>query len=213
MSKIANTAKLFKNVKVGKNVTIEDFVIIGAVPRGYKEGELETIIGDNAVIRSHTVIYAGNIIGNNFQTGNHVSVREENTIGNNVSIGTKSVVEFESKIGNNVHIHSQVFIPEYSVLEDDCWIGPNVVLTNAKYPKSLKSKEFLKGVIIEKDAIIGGNATILSNVKIGTKALIGAGSVVTKNVPPGKIVVGNPAKIIGDVSDLKYPTGEKAYKG
>jgi acetyltransferase-like isoleucine patch superfamily enzyme len=213
MSKIANTAKILKNVKVGKNVTIEDFVIIGAVPRGYIEGELETIIGDNAVIRSHTVIYAGNVIGNNFQTGNHVSVREKNTVGNNVSIGTKSVVEFESKIGNNVRIHSQVFIPEYSVLEDDCWIGPNVVLTNAKYPKSLKSKEFLKGVIIEKDAIVGGNATILSNVKIGTKALIGAGSVVTKNIPSGKIVAGNPAKIIGDVSDLKYPTGEKAYKG
>jgi acetyltransferase-like isoleucine patch superfamily enzyme len=213
MSKIANTAKILKNVKVGKNVTIEDFVIIGAVPRGYIEGELETIIGDNAVIRSHTVIYAGNVIGNNFQTGNHVSVREKNTVGNNVSIGTKSVVDFESKIGNNVRIHSQVFIPEYSVLEDDCWIGPNVVLTNAKYPKSLKSKEFLKGVIIEKDAIVGGNATILSNVKIGTKALIGAGSVVTKNIPSGKIVAGNPAKIIGDVSDLKYPTGEKAYKG
>ena len=213
MSKIAETAKILKNVKIGNNVTIEDFVIIGAPPRGKNEGDLETVIGDNATIRSHTVIYAGNVIGNNFQTGNQVSVREENIIGNNVSIGTKSVVEFKSKICDNVRIHSQVFIPEYCELKDNCWIGPNVVLTNAKYPRSFKSKEFLRGVIIEKDSIIGGNSTILSDLKIGTKALVGAGSVVTKNVPPGKIVAGNPAKIIGDISDLKYPTGEKAYKG
>lgn len=211
MSKIADTAVILKNVKLGKDVTIEDFVIIGATPRGHEEGDLQTVIGDNAVIRSHTVIYAGNVIGNNFQTGNHVSVREENVIGNNVSIGTKSVVEFSSEIGDDVRIHSQVFIPEYCKLEDDCWVGPNVVLTNAKYPRSLKSKEFLKGVIIEKDVVVGGNATILAGVRVGANSLVGAGSVITKDVPSGKVVVGNPAKVVGDVNGLKYPGGERAY--
>ena len=212
MGKISETVKIFKNVKFGKNVKIEDYVILGAIPRRYKKGELKTVIGDNAVIRSHTVIYAGSTIGDNFQTGNHVSIREENIIGNNVSIGTKSVVEFKSKIGDNVRIHSQVFIPEYCELKAGCWIGPNVVLTNAKYPNSLKSKEFLVGVIIDENAIIGANTSILAGVKIGTNALVGAGSVVTKDVPPGKVAAGNPVKIIGDVSDFKYPTGEKAYK-
>lgn len=211
MNKIADTVKILKNVHLGDNVTIEDYVIIGSPPRGRKEGELKTVIGDNAVIRSHTVIYAGNVIGDNFQTGNHASIREENVIGNNVSIGTKSVVEFKSRIGNNVRVHSQVFIPEYCELQDGCWIGPNVVLTNAKYPNSLKSKKFLEGVVVEKNVKIGANATILAGVKIGANALVGAGSVVTKDVPPGKVVAGNPAKIIEDIINLRYPTGEKAY--
>ncbi|MCD6237172.1 MAG: N-acetyltransferase [Thermoplasmata archaeon] len=211
MNEMAETARILKNVKLGENVTIGDYVIIGVPPRGKKEGELETVIGDNAVIRSHTVIYAGNIIGNNFQTGHHVNVREENSIGDNVSIGTKTVVEFKTKIEDNVRIHSQAFIPEYCALKEGCWIGPNVVLTNARYPKSKRSKEFLEGVVVGRNAKIGANSTILPGVKIGDNALVGAGSVVTEDVSAGKVVVGNPAKVIGDVKSLKYPNGEKAY--
>jgi len=212
MSNIADTAKIFKNVHLGNNVTVEDYVIIGVPPVGKEEGELKTVIGDNAVIRSHSVIYAGNVVGDNFQTGNNVNIREENTIGNNVSIGTKTVVEFKTTIEDNVRIHSQVFIPEYCKLQNGCWIGPNVVLTNAKYPKSVKSKEFLKGVVIEKNARIGGNVTILAGVTVGANSLVGAGSVVTRDIPAEKVVVGNPAKIIGDVNNLRHPTGEKAYE-
>jgi acetyltransferase-like isoleucine patch superfamily enzyme len=211
MKTIAKTAKVLKNVQLGDNSIVEDFVIIGAPPEGKKEGELRTVIGSDSVIRSHSVIYAGNTIGDHFQTGNHASIREENTIGNNVSIGTKSVVEFKTKIADHVRIHSQVFIPEYSELGEGCWIGPNVVLTNAPYPKSLRAKEFLEGVVVERNARIGANSTILPGVRVGTNALVGAGSVVTKDVPPGKVVAGNPARIIKDVKNLKYPNGEKAY--
>jgi len=211
MSEIADTAKILKNVQLGNNVTIEEYVIIGTSPIGKKEGELKTVIGDNAVIRSHSVIYAGNVIGDDFQTGNNVNIREENTIGNNVSIGTKTVVEFKTTIEDDVRIHSQVFIPEYCKLQNGCWIGPNVVLTNAKYPNSIRSKEFLKGVVIEKNAKIGGNATILAGITVGANSLVGAGSVITRDIPAGKVVAGNPAKMIGDVSNLRYPTGEKAY--
>jgi acetyltransferase-like isoleucine patch superfamily enzyme len=211
MKTIAKTAKVLKNVHLGDNIVVEDFVIIGAPPIGKQEGELRTVIGNDSVIRSHTVIYAGNTIGDHFQTGNHASIREENTIGNNVSIGTKSVVEFKTKIADHVRIHSQVFIPEYSVLGEGCWIGPNVVLTNAPYPKSLRAKDFLKGVVVERNARIGANSTILPGVRVGANALVGAGSVVTKDVPPGKVAAGNPAKVINDVKNLMYPNGEKAY--
>lgn len=196
--------KICPNVHIGKNAVIEDFVIIGVPPRGKKEGELSTVIGDDAVIRSHTVIYAGNRIGNNFQTGHHVMIREENEIGNNVSVGTSSVIEHHVKIGNGVRIHTQAFIPETSVLEDGAWIGPNAVITNAAYPLSPDAKKELKGAIIKKQAKIGANATLLPGVVIGENALVGAGSVVTKDVPANKVVAGNPATIINDVQNLPY---------
>jgi acetyltransferase-like isoleucine patch superfamily enzyme len=192
------------NVILGAGAVIEDFSIVGVPPRGKKSGELETRIGDGAVIRSHTVIYAGNVIGRNFQTGNKVNIRETNRIGDNVSIGTLSVVEHHVEIGNNVRIHTQVFVPEFSVLEDGCWLGPNVVLTNAKYPLSPGVKDQLKGPVIRKGAKIGANVTLLPGVVIGENALVGAGSVVVSDVPAGAVVVGNPARVIRQIAELPY---------
>lgn len=204
---ISKKAVIYPKVKLGKNCTIEDFVIIGALPAGHKAADIETIIGDDALIRSHTVIYAGNKIGNGFQTGNKVNIRELNKIGNNVSIGTLSVIEHHVLIKDNVRIHSQAFIPEFTVLEDDCWIGPQVVITNAKYPKSPNAKALLKGAHIMKCAIVGANSTLLPGIKISRHALIGAGSVVTKDVPGGCVVIGNPAKVINKIKNLPYKKG------
>jgi acetyltransferase-like isoleucine patch superfamily enzyme len=201
---ISKTAVIHPGVKLGKNCIIEDFVIIGATPQGYDDEKMETIIGNNAVIRSHTVIYAGNKIGDNFQTGNKANIRELNEMGNNVSIGTLSVIEHHVKIGNGVRIHTQVFIPEYTILEEQCWIGPNVVITNAKYPKSKNVKRELKSAYIKKCAIVGANSTLLPGVIVGVHALIGAGSVVTKNVPANAVVVGNPAKQVNKIANLPY---------
>jgi len=198
------TSKIYENVEIGEGATIGDFVIIGEPLRGMKPGELRTIIGKNATIRSHTVIYAGNVIGNGFQTGHHVMIREENKIGDNVSIGTSSVVEHHVCIEDGVRIHSQAFIPEETTLEAGCWIGPNVVITNARYPLSPGVKSTLRGATVRKNAKIGANATLLPGIIIGENALIGAGSVVAKDVPAGKVVVGNPAQVIRDVSELPY---------
>lgn len=198
------TFKLYSHVKLGENAVVEDFSIIGVPPRGKSEGELDTVIGRNAVIRSHTVIYAGNRIGDNFQSGNKVNIRESNIIGDNVSIGTLSVIEHHVTIGNNVRIHTQVFIPEYSVLEDEVWVGPHVVFTNARYPVSPDVKKSLKGPTVRRGAKIGANSTLLPGVVIGENALIGAGSVVTKDVPAGAVVAGNPGKIINTINNLPY---------
>jgi len=194
MNSIATTAKIYPNVKLGKNVIVEDFCIIGAPPRGAKEGELETIIGDNSIIRSHTVIYAGNKIGNNFQTGNKTNIRELNQIGNDVSIGTLSVIEHHVILEDKVRIHTQAFIPEYSICKKGSWVGPNVVFTNAKIPLAPNAKDSLKGPTLEEGARIGANSTLLPGVVIGAHALVGAGSVVTKSVSPNAVVMGNPAK-------------------
>jgi len=205
--------KMYPNVKLGENVQIGDFCIIGVPPKGEKEGALETVIGDNAVISSHTVIYAGNKIGANFFAGHGVLVRECNEIGNNVSIGSHSVIEHHLKIEDNVRIHSNVFIPEYSLLKDGCLIGPNVVCTNAFHPLCPKVKECLKGPTIGENAKVGANVTLLPAVVVGKNALVGAGAVVIEDVPPEAVVVGNPAKVVKNISELKcpYEIVEKPY--
>jgi acetyltransferase-like isoleucine patch superfamily enzyme len=201
---IAETAKIYPHVKLGKNITIEDYCIIGVPASGMKDTDLETVIGDDSIIRSHTVIYAGNKIGHHFQTGNKTNIRELNHIGNNVSIGTLSVIEHHVEIEDNVRIHSQVFIPEFTLLKKDSWIGPNVVLTNAPYPKSPHVKSQLKGPIISENAIIGANSTLLPGIIIGQNSIIGAGSVVTKDVKDSTVVAGNPAKFLKMKTDLPY---------
>jgi acetyltransferase-like isoleucine patch superfamily enzyme len=133
-----------------------------------------------------------------------VNVRELNRIGDNVSVGTLSVIEHHVQIGDNVRIHTQAFIPEFSVLEDGCWIGPNVVLTNARYPLSPQAKHTLAGPVIRKGAKIGANVTLLPGVVIGEDALVGAGSVVVRDVPAGAVVVGNPARVVRQISELPY---------
>src|SRR5215467_14801391 len=141
--------------------TLGPFVIVGQTPRGHQPGDLVTRIGAGAYINSHTVIYAGNSIGTNLRVGHGVLIREQNEIGDDVSIGSGSNVEHHVRIGNRVRLHSNVFVPEWSVLEDDCWLGPNVVVTNAKYPTSRSAKQQLAGPYIEKGARIGANTTIL----------------------------------------------------
>ncbi|MFH1400684.1 MAG: DapH/DapD/GlmU-related protein [Nanoarchaeota archaeon] len=209
---IAKTAIIHPNVELGEGTTVEDYCIIGVPPRGASSGELKTCIGRDSVIRSHTIIYAGNMIGERFQTGNMAFVRESNTIGNDVSIGTHSEIQHHVIIHDNVRIHSKAFIPEYTTLGKGCWIGPAAVITNAKHPNSPRAKEHLSGPIIEAGAKVGANATILPGVKIGAGALVGSGSVVTKDVDAHTVVAGNPARAIKKVDDLRNPDGTGAYQ-
>jgi acetyltransferase-like isoleucine patch superfamily enzyme len=178
------------------------FAIVGQPARGQKPGDISTEIATGASINSHSVIYAGNKIGRNFRAGHRVLIREENEIGDDVSIGSGSNVEHHVRIGRGVRLHSNVFVPEFSVLEEACWLGPNVVLTNAKYPASPTAKNELMGPHIGARAKIGANTTILPGIRIGADALVGAGSVVTVDVPAGAVVVGNPARIIKQVSQI-----------
>jgi len=194
MPRIASTAVIYPNVTLGENVIIEDYCVIG-LPFNEMNNDT-TYIGNCSVIRAGTYIYAGNKIGDNFCTGNKANIRELNTIGDNVSVGTLTVIEHNVNIGIDVRIHSQVFVPEYTVLEDECWLGPNVVVTNARYPKHSTAKKNLQGVCIRSNAKIGANATLLPGVIIGSNSLIGAGSVVTKTIPDNVIVVGNPASVV-----------------
>jgi acetyltransferase-like isoleucine patch superfamily enzyme len=213
-SKSEERYQIYPNVKLAADTHLGDFVVIGVPPRGAEPGELETRIGPNSVIRSHTVIYAGNSIGASFQTGHGVMLRELNEIGDDVSVGTHSIVEHHVRISDGVRIHSNVFIPEYSILEQGVWVGPCSVFTNALYPLSPTAKENLEGPHLLPGAKIGANVTLLPGILVGHHALVGAGSVVVEDVPDGKVVVGNPARVIKDLRDLgAYQVDELLMKG
>ncbi|RYZ94716.1 MAG: N-acetyltransferase, partial [Proteobacteria bacterium] len=178
-AQISPTAVIHPHVKFGKNVIVEDFCVIGVPVNG--QPNLETTIGDDSHIRSHTVIYAGNQIGRGFRTGNKANIRELNEIGDDVSVGTLSIIEHHVRLEDKVRVHSGVFIPEYSILRAGAWVGPGVVMTNARYPNLPSTKHNLMGPELEAGARIGANATLLPGVVIGRDALVGAGAVVTKN--------------------------------
>lgn len=120
-------------------------------------------------------------------------------IGTNCNICAHTLVEDGAVIGNNVTIKSGVYLWDGIHLEDDVFIGPCVAFTNDKMPRSKHHLDSYLQTIVGKGASIGANATILPGIKIGQKAMIGAGAVVTKDVPDYAVVVGNPAVIKGYV--------------
>ncbi|AXH14460.1 dTDP-6-deoxy-3,4-keto-hexulose isomerase [Malaciobacter mytili LMG 24559] len=138
-------------------------------------------------------------IGDNTNIWQFCVILKNATIGQNCNINSQVFIENDVFIGNNVTIKSGVQIWDGIILEDNVFIGPNVTFTNDFLPRSKQyPKEFLK-TIIKKFASIGANSTIVGGVTIGEYAMIGAGSVVTKNVGAQELWYGNPAKHKGYV--------------
>jgi acetyltransferase-like isoleucine patch superfamily enzyme len=200
-------------VQLGPGGDLQPPCIVGKPPRGAAEGDLPLSIGQKAVIRPFTTIYAGNVIGDRLQTGQGASIREDNVLGDDVSVGTNAVLEFGNRIGDRVRIHSGCFL-EMVTIEDDVFIGPNVVFTDDPHPMNCPHyKECKGGPVVRRLARIGANSTILPGVEIGEDALVGAGSVVVDDVPAGAVVAGSPARVIKQVSELTCPKGlvERPY--
>ena len=110
-------------------------------------------------------------------------------IGNNCNICSHVLIENDVKIGNNVTVKCGVQVWDGTVIEDNVFIGPNVTLTNDRYPKSRSKDWTCEGITIKQGASIGANATILPGVTIGENAIVGAGAIVTKDVPANSVVV------------------------
>ena len=176
---------------LGKNCRIQAGALVGLV---YKEGCQPTRVGDQAVIRTGTIIYADCDIGTHFQTGHHVLIREATQIGRHVVVGSQTIIDGQVRIGDFVKIESQCYIPTQVIIGNRVFLGPNVVLTNDRYPLKMRDQYRPEGPIIADGVTIGANATIVPGVKLGIGAFVAAGAVVTKDVPPWHLARGNPAR-------------------
>lgn len=135
-------------------------------------------------------------IGKGTRIWQFVVILKNAIIGDNCNICANSLIENDVIIGNSVTIKSGVYIWDGVTIEDNVFIGPCAAFTNDKHPRSKEYPELFLKTYVRKGASIGANATILPGIEIGERAIVGAGSVVTKNVPPYAIVVGNPAQVI-----------------
>lgn len=194
-------ARIFKNVALGHGTVVDETATIGLPPANAADGERPTVIGPGATIRSHTVVYAGTTIGARFSAGHGALVRESNVLGDDVSVGTNAALEYGNRVGNRVRIHTGCFL-ENCVVEDDVFIGPNVVFTDDPHPACPRYRDCVGGATVRRQVSIGANVTVLPGVEIGAGALVGAGSVVAASVPAGVVVAGNPARVVKKVEEL-----------
>jgi acetyltransferase-like isoleucine patch superfamily enzyme len=221
---ISPSAKIGNNVKIGDNTTIYDNVIIeddsiicndcvlGEPLNDYYYGidyvNPTTRIERGSMIRSHSIIYAGCNFGQNFSTGHRVTIRENTTFGNNCRVGTLTDIQGYSTFGSNCWLHSNVHIGQKSTIGNFVFIYPYVVFTNDPTPPS----NICIGPTVQDYSQIAVFSVLLPGVKIGKHCLVGAGSVVGKDVEDYSLVLGSPAKIIKDVREIKSrETGEQHY--
>jgi acetyltransferase-like isoleucine patch superfamily enzyme len=183
---------------IESDVTLQDFVVIGK--DGSQKAVRKTRIGKGTRILTGAIIYNGCDIGKNCLIADHADIRENCIIGDNTVIGRSVCIEMNTKIGSYVLVETQAHITGNMVIEDYVFIGPNVTTMNdkimghpIKFRPKLKGKVELVGPTIKRGARIGSAACILPNLVVGEEAVVGAGAVVTKDVPPYTVVVKAPA--------------------
>lgn len=209
---IDNNSIIRSDVTIGCDSNIGANCILGEFQMDFFEDHLyhkhATKIGDKAIVRSGSIIYGGVDIGDNFQSGHNVTIREGAIIGNNVSVGTLSDIQGNCKIGNYVRLHSNVHVGMKTIIDDCCWVFPYVVFTNDPTPPS----DVMTGVHVHSFAIVATGAVVLPGIEIASDSLIGAGTVVNKNVEKYQVVVGNPGKAKADIRNIKNKsTGRSHY--
>ncbi len=199
-------------VQMGEPAELDPYVLIGHRPRRSVASWTLTL-GAGARLGAGTILYLGSSIGARLQTGHHVVIREQNTLGDEVSIWSHSVIDYGCQIGHRVKIHTNVYLAQLSTLEDEVFLAPGVSFANDLHPGCPLSAPCMRGPTIKRGAQLGVNVTVLPYVVIGEHTLIGAGSVVTHDIPARAVAYGNPARVVGTIDQLVCSKGflERPY--
>ena len=206
---IGHNVTIHEGTVIGDNVRVDDGTVIGKQPMRAKRSIFQdqkklppARIGNDCLIGAGVVIYAAAEIANNVLVADTAAIRENVSIGEYTIVGRGVTVENLTTIGKKCKLETGCYITAYSTVEDYCFIAPKVTTTNDNFLGRTEERfKHFKGVTVRRGGRIGGGAVILPGIEIGEDAVVAAGAVVTKNVPPKQIWAGVPARYFRDVPE------------
>jgi acetyltransferase-like isoleucine patch superfamily enzyme len=208
MAEIHPTATVYPGTVLGEGVKVLEGAVVGKQPTlsprstAKREPLPPAELGDGTIVSTGAIVFAGSHIGARVILGDQSCVRERVQVGDDVVLGRGSLIENDTSVGARTKIQAGAYITAYSALEDDVFIAPCVVTTNDNFMgRTARRHDLIKGPTIRRGARIGGGAILCPAVEIGEEAFVGAGAVVTKDVPPRMLVIGNPARVLRAVND------------
>jgi acetyltransferase-like isoleucine patch superfamily enzyme len=207
MADVHPSAIVYEGTVLGENVRVLENAVVGKQPSlgvsstAKRDPLPPTMVGEGTVISTGAIVFAGSSIGANCIVGDQSCIRERVQMADNCILGRGSLIENDTTVGAGTRIQAEAYITAYSTLEEDVFIAPCVVTTNDNFMgRTEKRKALMKGPTIRRGARVGGGAIICPAVEIGEEAFVGAGAVVTKDVPARTVVVGSPARVLRDVN-------------
>jgi acetyltransferase-like isoleucine patch superfamily enzyme len=202
------SAIVYPGTILGDGVKVLEGAVVGKQPTlsprstAKRDPLAPTEIGDGTIVSTGAIVFAGSKIGARVILGDQSCVRERVEIGDDVVLGRGSLIENDTVVGAMTKIQADAYITAYSTLEDNVFIAPCVVTTNDNFMgRTERRHELVKGPTIRRGARVGGGAILCPAIEIGEDAFVGAGAVVTKDVPARMVVVGNPARVLRAVND------------
>jgi acetyltransferase-like isoleucine patch superfamily enzyme len=205
-AEIHPTAVVYPGTVLGDGVRVLEHAVVGKQPSlsprstAKREPLPPAELGDGTIVSTGAVVFAGTKVGARVILGDQSCVRERVAIGDDVVIGRGVLVENDTTIGALTKVQADAYVTAYSTIEDNVFIAPCVVTTNDNFMGRTEERhELIKGPTIRRGARVGGGAVLCPGVEIGEEAFVGAGAVVTKDVPPRALVVGNPARVLREV--------------
>lgn len=206
MTDVAASAVVYEDVRLGEGVSIGDHAVVGKLPTLGRRStaaasDLPALeVGDGCAILAGAIVFAGSRLGRSVIVGDQACIRERCEVGDEVVVGRGAFVENDVAIGARTTIQANAYVTAYTTVEEDVFLAPCVVTTNDNLMGRTQERHALRrGPTIRRGARIGGGAVLLPGIDVGEEAFVGAGAVVTRDVPARAVVVGNPARQIREV--------------
>jgi len=207
-AEIHPTATVYPGTVLGEGVKVLENAVVGKQPTlsprstAKREPLPPAVLGAGTIVSTGAIVFAGTEIGARVIVGDQACIRERVTLDDDVVVGRGSLVENDTTIGARTKIQAEAYVTAYSTLEEDVFIAPCVVTTNDNYMGRTEERHAeMRGPTIRRGARIGGGAILCPGIEVGEEAFVGAGAVVTKDVPPRMLVVGSPARVLREVPD------------